>query len=473
VARSVAVTLCVVGLLALFLAFVLGVQLPGLASASQEKTEPAPPPLGVELVKDPPDTLRVPEDVRVALGIRKGGKDQVAVAKVPTATRPLVLSGSTALDPTRLMRIRARFAPAEVVEIGQVADAPAGGRPGPTELRELRSGDFVKKGQLLGVFYSVDVGSKKNDLIDALVQLDLDQKILDGAEKSSAALPEVFLLTARKNVENDRNAIARALNTLKVWNISEEDIDAVYKEAAEISKRKGKRDRSKDDLWARVELKAPDDGTVVERNVAVHEIVVDPTVNLFQIARVDRMLVLANAPEDDLPALLKLPRDRQRWTVHTVGAAAGEGIPGRIDDIGYLIDVNQHSAVVRGYIDNPPDEAGRGRLRAGQFVSCTIDLPPPGDVVEVPVGALVDDGRECVVFVQDDPEIPQYTLRRVEVRHRFDKTVFVRSRLTEKEQEPEEGLRPRRPLRPGERILATGVLELKKELEDRQSKAEK
>ena len=36
--------------------------------------------------------------------------------------RPLVLPGSTALDPTRLARIRARFAPARVVEIAQVQD---------------------------------------------------------------------------------------------------------------------------------------------------------------------------------------------------------------------------------------------------------------------------------------------------------------------------------------------------------------
>ena len=65
-----------------------------------------------------------------------------------------------------------------------------GDRPGPrfphggvTEYRELRQGDNVSKGDLLGLFYSVDVGSKKNDLLEALVQLELDQKILDEAEK--------------------------------------------------------------------------------------------------------------------------------------------------------------------------------------------------------------------------------------------------------------------------------------------------
>jgi cobalt-zinc-cadmium efflux system membrane fusion protein len=143
-----------------------------------------------------------------------------------------------------------------------------------------------------------------------------------------------------------------------------------------------------------------------------------------------------------------------------------------IDDMIYLIDVNQHNAVVKGHIDNP-----EGKLRGGQFVSCTVPLPPPDDVVEVPMSAVVDDGRQCVVFVQPDPNKPEYTLRRVQISHRFDKTAFVRSRLTEKEMEltPEDKdqeLLPRRPLLPGERLLTTGVLELKRELEDRESKAD-
>ena len=46
-------------------------------------------------------------------------------------------------------------------------------------------------------------------------------------------------------------------------------------------------------------LRAPFDGVVVERNLHVDEMVVDNTVNLFQIADVSRLLVIANCPEDD------------------------------------------------------------------------------------------------------------------------------------------------------------------------------
>jgi len=441
------------------------------AAASVAPNPPASANLGVELVKDVPHTLAVPDDVRKGLSIHNARTEMIAVAKLPTTTQTMVLPGSTALDPTRLYRIRARFAPARVVEIAPVIDEAASLKKGQTVFRELRAGDKVKKGDLLGVFYSVDVGSKKNDLIDALCQLRLDEEILEKAEKAflSGALPEVFLLNARRNVEADRNAERRAVNTLKTWDIPEEDIKSVYEEALEIGKRKGKRDPDKDKLWPKVELRAPDDGTIVERNVAQHEMVVDNTVNLFQIAKVDRLLVLANAPEDDLPTLNALETLERKWTVRTVGAAAVKGLEGPIDEIGYLIDPNQHTAIIKGHVDNPD-----GRIRGGQFVSATVQIPPPKDVVEVPIDAIVEDGRVCVVFVQSNREKHHYTMRRVQVTQRFDKTAFVRSApIPEDEQRtPEEeelGIQPKEPLRAGERILTSGVGELKAALLDLES----
>src|SRR5262249_41983772 len=136
-------------------------------------------------------------------------------------------------------------------------------------------------------------------------------------------------------------------------------------------------------------------------------------------------------------------------------------------------DPNQHTAVVKGHIDNK-----EGKLRAGQFISATVELPAPPDVVEVPSDAVVDDGQQCVVFVQTDPVKHYYTMRRVELTHHFDKTVFVRSKpFTKAEQRtPEEeelGILPKEPLRPGERILQTGVGELKAVLLDKDSQPEK
>ncbi len=133
--RSAGLLVLIVAILVLVIAFVAGVPIPGLASTYEDKTELPPPPLAVDLIKGKPHTLHVPEETRIALGIRKGKEDVFAIAKKPTAMQPLVLSGSTALDPTRLMRIRVRFTPAEVVRIGQTAEPPSRTASGQTEFR--------------------------------------------------------------------------------------------------------------------------------------------------------------------------------------------------------------------------------------------------------------------------------------------------------------------------------------------------
>ena len=435
----------------------------------------------MELVKGQAHTLFIPEDVRAALGIRKDGVDLVATAHRPTWMRPLVMPGSTMLDPTRIMRIRALFAPSpsspKVIEIGQVKEDPEVTGTGQTVMRELRSGDRVTKGDLLAAFYSVDVGNKKNDLIDATLQCKLDNQILNAAMAKSESVPSVYLWQYVKNVQGDISTIDRAVNTLRTWGISEEDIQAVRDEAEKI-KPEDVRTRLKQhskadfDRWARVEIKAPDDGIILERNVSLHEGVVDNTVNLFQIAKLEaggtgpRLMVTANCPEDDLPLLDALPANQRRWTVTTVGSPP---IAGFIDDIGLLIDPNQHTAIVKGHINNK-----EGRIRGTQFASATVELPPPKDVVEVPTDAVIDDGQQSIVFVQTDAAAQHYTMRRVELTNRFDKTVFVRSRpfahgeeITS--EEAEMGMLPKRPLLPGERVLESGVGELKTALLDRES----
>jgi cobalt-zinc-cadmium efflux system membrane fusion protein len=480
--KSAGVVVLALAVLAGFVAYVVGVPIPGLAASGHEPTVEKAAAPKIELLPGQPHTVLVPEDVRAALGIRKGRADQLATAVVPTEARPLVMSGSTGLDPTQLFRIRIRFTPAECVEVGKVDETGEG----ETKPRELRSGDVVRRGQRLALFYSVDVGNMKNNLVDALVQLKLDQEILDASQKAvdKGALPPLNLMSAQRAVEGDYSTINRTENTLRAWYIPEGDIEAVRKEAAEIIKQGGKRDRSPDHLkeqlkkWARVELLVPEEavgGVIVERNLSVKDVVVDNTLNLFQIAKLDRLLVVGNVPEDELPTLHGLSTEDRKWTIHTAGAPAG--IPGRIDDISYIIDVNQHSAVAKGYIPNTKDL----ELRSGQYVTATVKLPPPKGVVEIPTSALADEGKQAVVFVQTDENKPgTYTMRRVEITKRFDKSVFVRSRFPDGEdeqaltpEEKEQGLLPRHTLKPGEHVLTSGVLELKKELEDRESEGAK
>jgi cobalt-zinc-cadmium efflux system membrane fusion protein len=452
--------------------------LPSSDSGAEKPDPPEDSLLAVELVHGKAHTVSVPADVRRALGIRKKGKDgkevdQIAAAEAPVRTRPLVMPGSTAIDPGLIVRLHIRFAPADVVQVGSIDDphSPVGSTQ-PPDKRPLQAGDSVKSGQRLLRLRSVDVGNKKNDLFDALSQLRLDQEILANAQKKSSAVPEVFLNTAKRNAEADVINIQRAENTLYSWEIPEADIQAVRDAAAKIAtlQDKAKMARQKIEEWGRVDLTSPIDGVLLEQNVSQGTIT-DNTQNLFQIAPVDPLVVYANVPEDNLPDLEDLKSSTKNWIDWTVKTVGAKPIQGYVDSIGYLIDPNQHTAMVRGHIPNH-----NGALRGGQFVTASVELRPPKDVVEVPIGAVVEDGTQSIVFVQEDPTKPVYAMRRVKVTHRFDGTAYIRSTPIPKEEQltPEEEaehLLPKEPLHLGERVLTAGALELKGRLLELESQA--
>jgi cobalt-zinc-cadmium efflux system membrane fusion protein len=394
------------------------------------------------LVPGTGDGVRLPPELSAKVGI------QTAEVKLRGAARPRVLHlpGSLAIDSEHLSRLRCRWAPAEVVEIGKPEGAAAN--------HELRVGDRVRKGQLLAILRSADVGQKKNELFDARIQLQLDTASLYRAEKVRG---DFFLLSARRNVQLDHNAIIRLEHTLLALGISQAEIEAIRKQAQAAGQRKAEKTEERQkrtEQWSLVELRAPDDGTIVERNCAVGEVIPDSTINLFQIARLDRLKVLASVPEVDLPLLEVLKPAQRRWTIRTgVDAPAAQG---GFDTVVSLIDPNQHTAQVLGFVDN-----SEGRLRAGQFITASVTLPVPDGETILPASAVVEEDHQAFVFVQPDPKSSFFEQRRVAVVRRGQDVVHVRSRLS-----PEEERQGIQTVRPGERVVTAGAVDLKALLSD-------
>jgi membrane fusion protein, heavy metal efflux system len=422
----------------------------------------ATPPRGprdakVELVPGSPDSLRVPADVVRALQI------QTAVARRPTQTRSLVLAGSLAIDTNRLAHVHTRFA-GEVVELGMVADQISGTNGGQVPTRPIRFGDRVEKGQLLAVLWSTDLGEKKSEYVDAISRLRLEEETLTRLEGlfKEEAIPERTLREARRNVESAAIAVARVERTLQAWRLTDAEIAAIKAEAEQIRKRKAPRESEVERSWARVELRAPLAGTILEKNLVGGDIV-DTQADLFKVADLGRLSVWANVYEDDLPDLLALPQPVP-WTVRLKSDPTAEPLIGRIERIGDIIDPSQHTALVTGHVENPGS-----RMRAGQFITATVELPPPSDEVEIPATALVEDGRESIVFVQTNPEKPIYSSRRVAVTRRLRDWVYVRSKAKspgEREARTPGGTsQPTVPLEPGERVVTAATIELKAALE--------
>lgn len=369
------------------------------------------------------DGLVVPGDMVAKMGLR------TATVAPPCRSIPLPpFQGVLALDNERLTRARSRFA-GEVMEIGRSG-------PRPTD-PPLQVGDRVSKGDLLAVIWSKDLGEKKNELVDALLRVKLDRDNLARYKSlDEGIIAQKQVREAEAAARASENAVAKAEATLRAWRLGEDEIRAVITKADALDGPDARRGLSADPNWARVEVRAAQDGSVLEKNVTAGDIV-DTAANLFVVGDLSRLTVWAHVYEEDLALLQSLPRPL-RWTV-SLSSRPGTAFAGTLDKVGAVIDPTQHTALVSGTVEN-----ATGALKVGQTVTVAIELPLPTGEFEVPAAAVVEDGRESVAFVQPDSRENRFVRRPVSVIRRFRETVYVRT--------ADAGVRP------GDRVVTSGSL---------------
>jgi cobalt-zinc-cadmium efflux system membrane fusion protein len=435
-----------------------------------------------ELVSDEPDTLVVETDVFKSL--------RLTLAKVQPATapEPLKLDGQLYLLSNSMVHVRARFA-GDVVEIGDYEDlnlsrllaasdeelgdraeqgGPHSANPDPeissrsgAYRRQLEFGDFVREGQLLAVVWSKDLGEKKSELVEAVARLRIDEerlKILEKAEQDGT-VPHEKVRLQQKLVEGAVVDVDKAERTLRLWRVSDEEIESVRTEADHIRRRNQAPTIRLQENWGRVEVRAAVSGTIVEKNVAVGDYVSNER-DLFMIADLSRMNVQANAYEEDLPALESIPPAERNWKIR-LKADPHKELAGSFDRIGPIIDPTQHTALVMGWVVNP-----RGRLRSGQFITAYINLPVQPDEVSIPVSALVDQEGKTYVFAQSAKDPRRFQRRRVFPVRRNSHVVSL-SRAPRSGPVDERFL----PLSVGDFVVTTGGLQLAAELTYLQSQS--
>ena len=344
-------------------------------------------------------------------------------------------------------RVLSRFT-GEIVALGTTqgeettesrADVSSSGRP-------LRVGDHVRKDQLLAVLWSKDLGEKKSEWIDAQSRLNLDRGILKDLEElyQKGATAERSVREAKRNVDADVIALKRADHTLLSWGIKEREMAEIRAEAEKPDRKAGER-RQDYERW-RVWRFAPQDGTLSSGIFPARP------------GRYDHAPVQDRRPEQfggvGQPVRRrpthdsKLPRP-VKWDI-TVPSQPGVTYSGTLDQINEIIDANQHTALLKGFVNN-----SRGDLLVGQFVTANISIPPAANELEVPTSAVVEDGRDSIVFVELPGEKHQFRRQKVTVTRRYQDVVYVRANLTDKDA-----------LKPGDKVIAGGAVLLNEAMND-------
>jgi len=311
---------------------------------------------------------------------------------------------------------KVQFNEEQLVRVG----APVTGRV--VELL-VRPGDVVEPGRRLLVLDSPDLGSAKSDYAKAVS----DAERAESALKLASDLFEVKAIAQKdlRDAENDyRKAMAereRAASRLRTLGVPEDRFADV---AARL------------DTKTTLVVTAPRSGVVVERNVSPGQVVAygqsDTPVNLFVIADLSTMWMLADVYEPDVPKV----RVGQPLTV-TLTCCPGERYEGRIVYVGDAIDKETRTLKVRAVVPN------RGRaLKAETFVKVVIATGST-NVLTIPQSAVHLEGGETFVLVEKGKD--DYERRPVRVGADRDGIVEVLGGIT-----------------PEDRIVSTGSILLKR-----------
>lgn len=240
----------------------------------------------------------------------------------------------------------------------------------------VKIGDWVEKGQRLVTLESQEVGTSKCDFFKAVADLELatlnfdrEKRLLDsgiGVEKNFAAA-EAELKIAQEN----RDAAHKRLHVLGFDEAELEEISKAHQ------------------IHPAITLFAPLAGKIV-KNDAVLGALVDQTTQLMTIIDPTTLWVDAQIYENDL-AKVKIG---QKAEVR-VPAYPDEVFPGSVIFISDVVDEQSRTIAVRAEVDN-----AQQRLKPGMFADIGLLLMEDQEALVVPRDAVLEEGRQQVVFVK-------------------------------------------------------------------------
>lgn len=279
----------------------------------------------------------------------------------------------------------------------------------------VKVGDRVRVGQPLISLSSPNVGQLQADAQKAESDLTVAHKAIERAHKLQAdgAIADKDVAQAEADFRKATSDRARTSAQLRSLGISPTD--------PSVS----------------VSLRAQVAGIVVDRSVLVgQEVRADQATPLMTISSLDTLWVLADVYEQDLG----LVENDAPVTVH-VPAYPADSFPGRIRNIGEVIDANTRTVKVRCVVANSDH-----RLKPEMFARVNVQSKPGHKVILAPMKAILNDGERFFVIVAS--EGITFRMRRVAVGPDLDGRARILSGLT-----------------PGEKIVTDGAIFMRREIE--------
>lgn len=343
--------------------------------------------------------------------------------------------GSVRLTREELSRLQPSLAPVVQGQILSHREFPATAEANQNELAEITTlirgrvvkvhvdvGQDVKKGALLAMLHSVELGVAEGDYLKAAARLHEAElahlRANDLYENMAVSLAE---LQRREAAMKTARAESReAKSRLELLGVPQAEIDRLERELT---------------IKADVPLRAPFEGRVIARNITRGE-VVETNQKLFTVANLTDMWVIANVPEKDVHIIHKEDK------VEVVLAAYPHAIfAGSITYIGDVLEPATRTMRLRVTVPNP-----HRLVKPEMFAIVRVYTVTSPDMLSVPLAAIQDGPLGKMVFVQS--EAGTFEARSVTLGNEESDTVIVLKGL-----------------KVGEQVVTKGSFALKSEME--------
>ena len=218
------------------------------------------------------------------------------------------------------------------------------------------TGETVSRGQPVALIYSPQVFTAGEEL-----RLALENRQRLSASKEPQAVSEADAL------------VQASRRRLELWGLTAQQIDEIASSA---------------DKAAQITTYSSISGVVTKRNVAEGQYVKEGDV-IFELADLSSVWVQADFFESDIPLI----HTGQRVKI-VAPTFAGGSTQGTVSFLQPSVDPQNRTMTARIQVPNP-----QMRLRPGMFVQVSMETPLGADVVAVPRSAVLDTGKEKVVYV--------------------------------------------------------------------------
>ncbi len=352
-------------------------------------------------------------------------------AKVDVASGLITLSADAraALD-VRATEIGTTPPPATVLAYATLATPWKGHAfavsrlPGRIVALHARPGDRVAAGQVLAEVQSQELEGLRLDIQTARTEARLADQVYQGVKKSAGAVPDRDIIAAEVELQQARNSLDLAGAKWVALGLPRDALDALLAGTAAPT--------------PTLPIHSPVGGTVIHADLSVGK-VVEPGEHLFEVIDLSTVWARVGVLEKDITRIAPGRPVEVRLTAYP-----GEAFRGTVAVVGQSLDAATHLNDVWVEFRNPA--GAEPRLLPGMSGQARIELPAATGTKTVPFTALVNDGVDRFVLVEEASAagVSEYRKKGVVVVRETPDVVEVRS--------PD--------LFPGDRVVTRGGHEL-------------